>query len=402
MGFSSLERFSPIRSRVKDGRFLFFIVCLLGFSPEVIANPVAAAVFSTRTGATGSCVPASNDVSGQLNKYNIQIRNGRQGEGRNTIPTEGTDATLAASVARVSKRLEALGARQRFFQNLQVWSAPDLNVEARQTAQGLIMKTSNSGNVAMVAHELGHQVGNTGGWYGKYNAAVRTPCHFTTYCTASHGFGARNEEFAEVFAAYVTHPDLLKNSSESCRQAYEFLKKEMFNGVEPTCDGTAFSAEEDRRGGGPQAPGACEDDRFTGIRETGQHLEAAAHAQEVSNHEQESGGSGFNSSQMLGVAAQFAPIAIQYFTSQQGGSNEATAPNILGGVNLSVPTPVDPDSVINSSPVPVGVDYLQNPLDGNPEAPPPPPPPPAPPSEGTVPAVEGSEAATEVKAAIED
>lgn len=89
------------------------------------------------------------------------------------------------------------------------------------SAPGINMGNNHTpGNVVHLMHELGHLVGNKG-MYGPYKSAVR-PCHFTGYSAR----GGRNEEFAEVFAAFIAHPEMLKNSRQkNCRDAYAFLLK---------------------------------------------------------------------------------------------------------------------------------------------------------------------------------
>lgn len=72
-------------------------------------------------------------------------------------------------------------------------------------------------NVAHVTHELGHRAGRAG-LYEAYFDEVPV-CRITKY-----GRTNRNEEFAEVFAAFVTHPELLSRSPmSSCRRAYDFF-----------------------------------------------------------------------------------------------------------------------------------------------------------------------------------
>ena len=90
-----------------------------------------------------------------------------------------------------------------------------------------------AGNFAVYTHELGHIVGNreidNHSIYGLYNKAVPVACHPTRYSKVSHGHGARNEEFAEVFAAFVLAPKLLENVSESCNKAADFMKTFIFS-----------------------------------------------------------------------------------------------------------------------------------------------------------------------------
>lgn len=73
-------------------------------------------------------------------------------------------------------------------------------------------------NIALIAHELGHQVGNGGGFQSGYEAAVPSSCRLTTYAGSN-----RREEFAEVFAAYVTNPSIFQGKGQNCEKAFKFL-----------------------------------------------------------------------------------------------------------------------------------------------------------------------------------
>lgn len=88
---------------------------------------------------------------------------------------------------------------------------------------------------ATIVHELGHLVANRGGLYPQYNASVRRACRVSGYCTHSSAgrvHRSRNEEFAEVFAAYMVAP--LRLESE-CPAAYKFMKERVFLGQAVAC-----------------------------------------------------------------------------------------------------------------------------------------------------------------------
>ncbi len=70
---------------------------------------------------------------------------------------------------------------------------------------------------------MGHFVANKLGLYTKYNRAVRKQCKLTTYMQKSRAgkkHRNRDEEFAEVFAAYLIYGNKLKSK---CKKAYEFM-----------------------------------------------------------------------------------------------------------------------------------------------------------------------------------
>lgn len=82
----------------------------------------------------------------------------------------------------------------------------------------------NGQNVAQLVHELGHFIGNRG-LYGEYRAATKG-----AYCVVSgYSDDKFNEQFAEVFAAFVTVPRLMKSiSSPGCQRAYAFFRDRVF------------------------------------------------------------------------------------------------------------------------------------------------------------------------------
>lgn len=79
-------------------------------------------------------------------------------------------------------------------------------------------------NVAQLVHELGHLVGNQGA-YDMYRREVGTaPCVVSGYSDDKF-----NEQFAEVFAAFVTKPELIAESkSTACKKAFKFFQNTLF------------------------------------------------------------------------------------------------------------------------------------------------------------------------------
>ena len=79
-------------------------------------------------------------------------------------------------------------------------------------------------NEAQIIHEIGHQVGRHGA-YEEYIKATRGQ-----YCIVSGYSGANsNEQFAEVFAAFVTKPSLIRNNgSVGCKRAYKYFSENLF------------------------------------------------------------------------------------------------------------------------------------------------------------------------------
>lgn len=92
------------------------------------------------------------------------------------------------------------------------------------------------GRKIIMVHELAHFIANKRGYYPQYNKAVKRACKLTNYMTKmSNGkrLKNRNEEFAEVFAAYLTYGSKLKRS---CRKSFNWMKETLFLGSEPKCN----------------------------------------------------------------------------------------------------------------------------------------------------------------------
>ncbi len=78
-------------------------------------------------------------------------------------------------------------------------------------------------SVAQHVHELGHLVGNNG-TYGSFKSHMKG----YGYCVVSgYSDNKDNEQFAEVFTAFVTEPELLTKNSQTpkaCKRAFEFFE----------------------------------------------------------------------------------------------------------------------------------------------------------------------------------
>lgn len=92
-------------------------------------------------------------------------------------------------------------------------------------------------NVAHLMHEIGHKIGHASFARGEkfYDAYSRLAgnCHVSRYSRKN-----RNEEFAEAFAAYLTHPELLSKGDPACRRAFAFFSRDVFreNGMYASCE----------------------------------------------------------------------------------------------------------------------------------------------------------------------
>ncbi len=102
-------------------------------------------------------------------------------------------------------------------------------------------KSCAPNNVAHLMHELGHRVGHAvypgtrEEFYSAYNRLVGR-CQPTSYSKKN-----TLEEFAEVFAAFITHPELLSGGDGGCKRAFAFFSRDVFraNGTLASCQPAA-------------------------------------------------------------------------------------------------------------------------------------------------------------------
>lgn len=170
---------------------------------------------------------------------------------------------------------------------------------AQQAHKHITMSRGNSAgtaNVGYIMHELGHQAGNNG-LYAAYRQAVPSRrgtsgrCMVTNYCGKDYSVPReRNEEFAEVWAAYLTNPAMLKAKGGACEAAYNFFRNRVF----PNSKGTP--CHDPGNGGinkngerlGQLDPAKCEStysprSNVGDVRALGEYLGDIGHAQEMSS-----------------------------------------------------------------------------------------------------------------------
>lgn len=184
-----------------------------------------------QNGKTGQCTgPLNGSVDEVLNRNGVRV-------------SKSATGTQKLALAKGIQQLERLsggpfpaakGAMFNFLNNQSGYS--------NQTGSGINMRggPGKTANTAYLMHELGHRVGNSG-YYSKYKAAVKSPCNVTHYCSIHYSKARyRNEEFGEVFAAFVTHPELLKQGNAACKQAYNWFQNNVFkNGPQLASCGAA-------------------------------------------------------------------------------------------------------------------------------------------------------------------
>lgn len=168
--------------------------------------------------ASGHCLA---DVGTLQDAKNILARNGVE------VPEKANFAEIR-SVAIGVQQIELLGGPTAWLLKGVKYRFPKRKSYSEYDGEHINMGANyNDGNVAHVMHELGHYIGNTNGFYERYKAAVE-PCYVSRYSRTSWAADRyRNEEFAEVWAAFVTNPGLLTMSrQESCRNAYKFFESQ--------------------------------------------------------------------------------------------------------------------------------------------------------------------------------
>lgn len=169
-------------------------------------------MYRHETAAGGLCIPRTSESPEKVLK-----RNGIRTIGK---PTAAEVKALAKGIGQV-ERLLGDPIPKSWQQDYQYHSATGKWNQGAHTINVRRPVGSPKGsNVGRLMHELGHKVGNAG-VYSQYASYTRgADCKITGYATTKD-----NEEFAEVFSAYVTYPDLLQ---QKCPKAFEFMSKRLF------------------------------------------------------------------------------------------------------------------------------------------------------------------------------
>lgn len=196
---------------------------LTGFTPSAFALSVKADPIAIRGCISKIPVASSKSI---IDRYNYQLI------GATTMETRSLGTTLAW--------IERLNGGKPFqpaiaHDGYGVRFREKKGHSAQRTGEIAINRNGalNYGeNIAQLAHEIGHLVGNNG-MYGDYRAAIGSTHRHPKYCKVSgYSDDKANEQFAEVFAAFVTRPELIKSSKDPvCKKAYAFFKRAFTNGA---------------------------------------------------------------------------------------------------------------------------------------------------------------------------
>lgn len=196
-----------------------------GISAFALSLAVGALTFSARANAVsvkadplaaqGCMSKVSVEVAeAAMKRFNLHQLNARPSE----VQTLGTALVYIEKLNGGRPIERALGSESGYAFNFQNGTGNS----RQETGQVHITRNGakhNGNNVAQLVHELGHYIGNNGA-YAPYGEAVGHK-----YCVvSSYSNDNSHEQFAEVFAAFVTRPALIKeNSSAACQAAYKFF-----------------------------------------------------------------------------------------------------------------------------------------------------------------------------------
>ena len=205
-------------------RLVTLIIATLLVSASSHAGlPALVRVKQNERAANGLCLPAfpNDQTPDQIlarNKIHARTKNG-----------DDLPHAVKRALAHVVSTMEDLGdGRFKAHQGVHMIFRPEMGYSELVNSTTLYIRpgnenmmamhdTSHGGvcNKGMLAHEIAHYVSlNDRRIQQAYEEAVPSPCYVTRY--AAHN---RVEEFAEVFATYLTNPDLFKGKGPHCDRA---------------------------------------------------------------------------------------------------------------------------------------------------------------------------------------
>ncbi|WP_374029886.1 hypothetical protein [Bdellovibrio bacteriovorus] len=202
------------------------------FSEGAFANFYT--VYRYPVAAAGSCIKPHDSSPREILR--------RNGIGYHGNPSQSEIAALAKGVGQVERLLgdplpHPWRQNYKFIDASGKWNQGPTTINIRRPRG-----SAKGTNVGRMMHELGHKVGNSGVYQSYAKFTGRTRCRITGYAASKF-----NEEFAEVFEAYVVYPDLL---AQKCPKAFEFMATRLFpntNDEISTCKKVADNE-------GPQLP----------------------------------------------------------------------------------------------------------------------------------------------------
>lgn len=185
--------------------------------------------------ANGRCLP---EVKGRATEVLTRNRVGARMTDGKAVPEP-----VRAALAEVIHTIEKIGARKfdyhhdvtfifgyrnGFSSHASGTREINLNPGGENSFSLVDKRFGGIMNRGVLAHELAHYISMRDNFniQLRYQREVPQPCYLTNYAhtTASTGWQTlRTEEFAEVFAAYITQPNLLTGKGGGCKRAREYL-----------------------------------------------------------------------------------------------------------------------------------------------------------------------------------
>lgn len=185
--------------------------------------------------ANGKCLPASKGTPQEILRRN-QVQS--QMEDRSAVPAD-VDKALSEVIDTIGRIGDArfhahqgvlyiFGKKSGFSFQQSDNNEIRLNPGGENRAKIDDKRFGGIMNRGVLAHELGHYISNRDNFaiLHQYMSAVPEACYLTDYAreTASLFMQTlRTEEFAEVFAAYITNPSLLARQGPACEKARRFV-----------------------------------------------------------------------------------------------------------------------------------------------------------------------------------
>lgn len=203
-------------------RLGLILILQAGLLSHVHAAPSIRLVKTEPKAASGACTPKSNANLAHevMKRFDLDIVNGK----------DSNKLALSRGLLEIEK---LAGGRFRAAEGATFKILPESGC-AQQLGKTIVLRQGcgSLDSVAYYIHELGHYIGNNdrGKLYASYKASVTSRCAVSRYAMTDWTKArARNEEFAEVIAAFVTNPDLLLKSGPSCVKAFNFFRDEVFD-----------------------------------------------------------------------------------------------------------------------------------------------------------------------------
>jgi hypothetical protein len=201
------------------------------YGPQVWAQRQAGIVKADLVASGGSCVT------------NLSESQARQVLAENNITFPGAKSEEVVALGKAVQQINSMsGDRTPQIRGTRVEFNNRRSVSRQKSTNPPVIEIcrnghSHLGNVGLLAHELGHLIGNQNNarMYSQYKSRVNPKCCLTRYACSNSNRQPRNEEFAEVFASFISNPSLAENAGGSCAAALSYFKGAFKNGAQAGC-----------------------------------------------------------------------------------------------------------------------------------------------------------------------